>query len=61
MFSQALDEAKLNVMNRANVYNDDEFDVFSSANIDRSKIHRGKMKKSLADDEAVKDKVSISA
>lgn len=47
-------------MNRANIYNDDEFDVFGARRLDTSKVHRGKKKKdNLDSDDVIKDKVSV--
>lgn len=54
-----MDDAKLSVLNRANIYNDDEFDVFSSTQyVNANKVHRGKMKKGIAEhDNVLKEKV----
>ncbi|KAF2368287.1 Ubiquitin system component Cue [Trinorchestia longiramus] len=57
-YEQGEDAAKLGVLNRANVYNDDEFDVFGSRRVDTTKVHRGKKKKDTLDaDESLKERV----
>ena len=58
-YEKSVDEAKLGVMNRANIYNDDEFDVFSNKpSIDLSKVRKGKKKKDLLEEDSdVKDRV----
>lgn len=40
--SQAKTVCQVDYMDRANVYNNDEFDVFNRKDIDMSKIHKGK-------------------
>lgn len=35
-------EDQYNMVDRANVYNDDEFDVFCRSSVDHKKIHKGK-------------------
>lgn len=48
---------QLDLMNRANVYANDEFDVFSNAQVDHSKIHKGKKMQKLKND--VEDKETV--
>ncbi|KAK3880520.1 hypothetical protein Pcinc_014985 [Petrolisthes cinctipes] len=54
---QSKGEEKHEIMDRANVYANDEFDVFSNVQVDRSKIHKGKMAKKLVNDEENKETV----
>lgn len=49
-------------MDRANVYNDDEFDVFSRSHVDNSRIQKGKksrFKKVYEADKESIDKVGV--
>ncbi|XP_018015694.1 activating signal cointegrator 1 complex subunit 2 [Hyalella azteca] len=57
-YEQGEDAAKLSVLNRANIYNDDEFDVFGAGRVDTTKVHRGKKKKdALETDDDVRERV----